>query len=156
MCSRVVLVLHSLHSLYLHLISDCSQSVRIDETSSHTLPLLRGIPQGSILGPLLFTLYTTLLGYVLGNSSLSYHFYADDSQLYVSFNSSDSNASLAALSRTPDHVYAWFCANRLSVNPSKTEYLLIGTPQQRLNVANSSISFQNLELTPTEAARNLE
>src|SRR5437870_5224634 len=52
-------------------------------------------------------------------------------------------------------VYAWFCANRLVVNPSKTEYLLIGTKQQRSKLTNSSIFFKNVSLTPTDSARNL-
>ena len=45
--------------------------------------------------------------------------------------------------------------NRLSVNPSKTEYLLVGTPQQRSKITNSSVHFQNLTLCPTDSVRNL-
>ena len=62
---------------------------------------------------------------------MQYHFYADDTQLYVSFSSSASCAALEMMSATLDRVYNWFSVNRLSVNPSKTEYLLIGTPQPR-------------------------
>src|SRR6476469_4657778 len=48
------------------------------------------------------------------------HFYADDTQLYISFSSSDSLTSLSLLSTTLDSVYSWLVSNCLSVNPSKT------------------------------------
>ena len=54
-----------------------------------------------------------------------------------------------------NNVHCWFCANRLAVNPSKTEYLRIGTNQQRSKIINSSVYFQNLSLTPTDSVRNL-
>lgn len=52
-------------------------------------------------------------------------------------------------------VHNWLTANRLTVNPSKTEYLLIGTPQQRSKISSSDITFQNTTLSPTDSARNL-
>ena len=143
------------HSLLAHYLYQRSQSVAIDQSFSPNLPLVRGVPQGSVLGPLLFTLYTTPLSHLLTDSSLQFHFYADDTQIYISFSSSDSSQALAKLSSTLDHVHSWFCANRLVVNPSKTEYLLIGTRQQRTKVADSSISFKNIALCHTDSARNL-
>src|ERR1700759_1970420 len=86
---------------------------------------------------------------------IKFHFYADETQLYISFSSSDSEQNLGQLSSVLDQVYSWFCANRLCVNPSKTGYLLIGTPQQRRKITNSSVYFQNLALTPSPTARNL-
>ena len=78
------------------------------------------------------------------------------SQLYISFDSSDADNSLTILSSILDSVHAWLTSNRLSVNPSKTEYLIIGTPQQRSKLTNiSSIPFQGTDLTPTDSTRNL-
>jgi len=134
---------------------DRSQSVSINSHCTPPSPMETGVPQGSVLGPLLFCLYTTPLSYIFSNSSVSFHLYADDTQLYISFSSSDSHDSLASLSSTLDSVYTWLTTNRLSVNPSKTEYLIIGTWQQRAKLTSSSLIFNGTPLTPTDSARNL-
>jgi hypothetical protein len=59
------------------------------------------------------------------------------------------------LTSSLDLTFSWLTSNKLSVNPSKTEYLLIGTPQQRSKVVSASIHFQGTVLTPSLTARNL-
>jgi hypothetical protein len=121
-------------------------------------------PQGSALRPLLFSLCTTPIANIFTDSPIAFHLYADDTQLYISFSSPESTTSLATLSSTLDTVYSWLTLNRLTVNPAKTEYLLIpthwhlriGTQQQRSKIIDSSLSFQgtfiaqNHMLTTTE------
>src|SRR5678816_407340 len=108
-------------------LSNRLQFVTIDNQSSAPLPITTGVPQGSVLGPLLFSLYTSPIGNIFSNSKVNFHLYADDTQLYISFSSSDSAHSLATLTSTLDSVYSWLTLNRLSLNPDKTEYILIGT-----------------------------
>ena len=66
-------------------LSDRSQHVIIGECRSKLAVLEQGVPQGSILGPLLFTLYITLLGRISRESGISFQSYVDDQQNYVSF-----------------------------------------------------------------------
>ena len=73
------------------------QRIKIGDCSSSKANLKFGVPQGSVLGPLLFTLYTTPLNSMIFEHAIPHHLYADDSQLYVSFASGDSAAALSGL-----------------------------------------------------------
>src|SRR4029077_18949372 len=118
---------HNFLSSYL---SNRTQSVTIASHLSTSAAVPTGVPQGSVLGPLIFNLYTTPLTSLFQNTLITPHFYADDTQLYISFVSSYVDRALAQLSTGLDSAHQWLTLNRLSLNPSKTEYLLIGTPQQ--------------------------
>ena len=134
-----------------------TQSVKVNDTLSKAVPLIYGVPQGSVLGPILFTLYTTPLSEVIQSfKGVSHHLYADDTQIYTSLTPRNANSNLTALQKCVAAAQSWMTENRLKLNPDKTEFLLIGTPAKRdafeqyfpLDILGSPVS-------PCKSARNL-
>jgi len=91
----------------------------------------------SILGPLLFILYTTPLSSPISDSFVKYHLYADDTQLFISCLPLICQ-NISHLETTIDTVSTWMSANLLLLNQSKTVFLLIGFPKQLSKVSNLS------------------
>mgnify|MGYP003547058831 FL=1 len=141
---------------FISYLSSRSQAVTISDTLSSFCHLTCGVPQGSVLGPLLFTLYTTPLGSVISKNSLDYHLYADDTQLYISFTGKTVTNSIAALSSTFSDILSWMNLNKLLLNPTKTEFLLIGTKSQRDKFTDlTSLTLGDTTIPVSSSARNL-
>ena len=137
-------------------LSDRYQSINISGTLSSPQHLPFGVPQGSVLGPVLFSLYTTSLSQVIANRNLSHHLYADDTQVYISLSQSNVQESLSTFSDCLTDILSWMESSKLKLNPDKTYLIIIGTKQQRNKVINHfPVKVLGSDTFPSDTVRNL-
>ena len=104
--------------------SDRCQTIKIGSTLSELSKLIYGGPQGSVLGPLLFSLYTTPLSKIIRlHLHIKFHFYVDDTQLYIHLSHKNASAPLAKLNACLHDVQRWMSLSKLKLNPEKPELL---------------------------------
>ena len=122
-----------------------TQRCAVNGVISNTCTLTCGIPQGTILGPLLFLLYINDLPNCLSNSQP--RMYADDTHLTYADN--DICSIEASLNQDLSNINRWLIANKLTLNMTKTEFMLIGSRQK----LNSLSAFPALEINGTQLNR---
>ena len=135
------------NSWFLSYLSNRNQMVRLNEAISPPLKITCGVPQGSILGPLLFLIYINDM-----NKSVKYcrvHHFADDTNLLYSHK----NPKLLRKHMNEDlkSLFNWLCANRLSLNVSKTEFIIFRPPRtnvgQRITLSlNRNTIFESTKI----------
>ena len=118
-------------------ISNRQQRVHIDGSFSCPQDFHFGLPQGSVLGPFLFCLYTTLMSQISTTHEVSHLMYADDTQVYIELSQSDTHISISTLSECLTDISLWMkSSSKLKLNSDKTEFIIIGTKQQRHTLSN--------------------
>ena len=133
-----------------------SQRIKLGNCLSSRSDLSFGVPQRAVLGPLLFTLYTTSLSSLVSGHAIPHYLYADDSKLYVSFSSGDSAAAVSGLQSCLASVQSWMSTNKLKLSPDKTEFLLIGNERQQSKYLSMfPIEVLGVKSYPVKSARNL-
>ena len=91
-----------------------------------------GVPQGTILGPMLFVVYTLTLQYILEFHNVSYHFYADDTQIYFKCDTKDH--CISKLNVIIQAVQSWMHKRKLKLNTDKTNVMVVGNTQKLRNL----------------------
>ncbi len=92
-----------------------------------------GVPQGSILAPLLFSLYMLPLSQIMRKNQIAYHSYADDTQIYLALSPND-YSPIDSLCQCIDEINSWMCQNFLLLNKEKTEVIAFGNKDEVLKV----------------------
>ena len=115
-------------------LSDHSQCVKIGSILSDAKKLLFRVPQGSVLGPILFSLYTTPLSKVIQNHlGIGFHFYADDREFYVHLTHKNVAHAFDRLKSCLEDIKKWLSAKKLKLNPDKTEFIVLYSMKKSTN-----------------------
>ena len=130
------------------------QTIATYNHSSSPTVLKYGVPQGSVLGPILFLLYTKPLNVIISNKSVFSQSFADDTQLHSSCTPNQLEETVNNIEECIGEVKDWMLANKLKLNEDKTEVLLIH-PKHSTNLKLSSLSVGDSKISFTNEARNL-
>ena len=135
-------------------LSDRFQFVSVNEASSECSKVSYGVPQGSVLGPILFTIYMLPLGNIMRKHGINFHCYADDTQLYLSIKPNQTN-QVEILSACMKDIKTWMTMNYLLLNPDKTEMILLGPKHLRDRVSDHIVSLDGIRIASSSTVRNL-
>ena len=122
-------------------LSDRQQSVTIGSISSKSVPLQSGVLQGSVLGPILFTLYTQPLSNTIQKHQFDYHKYADDTELEKAALPSDFSQVSRETEVCVADVNDWMNKNKLKLNKEKTELLVLEDRTRLCQVKKEPLTF---------------
>ena len=133
-----------------------TQSVIVNDHISQVSRLSYGVPQGSVLGPILFILYTKLLSDLIQCHLIESQSFLDDTQLQVSVPPLNIQPAISSLETSLSDIQTWMLENKLKLNNDKTEALLLRSSSKSFSVGKPTvISACGCEISFSSSARNL-
>ena len=139
-------------------LSDRIQAVKINNSVSSDVPLSTGVPQGSVLGPLLFLVYLLPLRRVINQYAINRHGFADDTQLYSRLsvkNTTMRTHQVNIMEECIASVRTWMTVNKLKLNDGKTEIMVVASPHNQCRLTDIRLKIGEAILTPRSTVKNL-
>ena len=134
------------------------QCVIIDGVRSNVAELSFGVPQGSSIGPVIFTQYASSLFDVVHQHLDDIHGYADDHQIYLAFspnNVATQQSAILCMENCLAAVKSWMLSFKLKMNDGKTEFIIIGSRQQVDKMNCNSNKVGDAIVTAVDSVRDL-
>ena len=131
--------------------------VQVEGYRSSLPSLDSGVPQGSVLGPFLYVLYTSPVDDIIKSHDLQYHFYADDTQFYITFKTDSADDACLAKSRVEhcvEEIDRWMILNKLKFNDDKME-LIVFSSKYRSRPCLSTVQIGSECIEQSNTVRNL-
>ena len=139
---------------FINYLSNRSFKVKVNDRCSESRKLTTGVPQGSVLGPVLFSIYTIELSWIFKLHGVKCKFFADDTQFYLIVD--DIIGDQAVIDRLMADVSKWMQKKKLKLNENKTECILIGTKYNLRKFDNvNSISINKEKILLADKVRDL-
>ena len=132
-----------------------TQCVIVNDNCSSVFDLCYGVPQGSVLGPVLYTMYTQPMGAIIKKHSMCYHMYADDTQVYKSAPPNDFPKLIHDFETCIKEIKCWMVDNKLKMNEDKTEIIKCNTGRCNLSSDLNHICIENEIIPFSDKAKNL-
>ena len=138
-------------------LSGRTHSVKVGSTLTHPVGLQYWVPQGSVLVPILFSLYTNPISSIIhSHSSINYHFYADDTQLYITLSPANFFHSIQKLKNCLNDIQNFMFTNKLKLNPDQTEFILIGSKNNHTQLLpHFPIDILGNQVSQSQSVKNL-
>ena len=130
------------------------QKVKVGSSVSPGTIMKCGIPQGSVLGPIMFSMYITPLQDIARKFHVHTHQYADDCQLYVEFMTA-AEESKQKIEQCVNSISGWMAANRLKLNETKTELVIFSPPTITPPLIINTIRVVETEIAPVDNVKDL-
>ena len=138
-------------------LSNRKQVVKIHSTKSELLPVVSGVPQGSILGPLLFSIYVNDLPSI--PEKCKSNSYVDDTKLSISFHLQNKQGAIEDMNEDLLKVQNWCFNNLLLLNPKKTKLMVFGSRHKLADLNEFSLSlyilYRRIIYIPSETVKDL-
>ena len=129
--------------------------VHYNGQTSETVFILYGVPQGSVLGPILFILYVAGAINIADKHGFAAHSYADDLQIYDHSPQSSCSSLVVRMSNCVAEINKWMGSNRLKLNPSKTELIWLGSSRRLEHCPVGELNIAGVPIKPATHVRDL-